>query len=760
MPSPAGRARLSAPPIALACALLALAVAAPAPVEAVASGPIAHIAAGPIAHIASGSGAGTPANATPAQTTALIAFLPADPNPPPPGVQQPSVPDLIAGHPELALGMLSATQSGYSPQQSLLDMTAGTRTSRGTYHPQNPPDMSLLPLGAGDPVHPPGSGLIVNWLAALSRARTAPADIRPGLLASETPGGAGYAGIDGQTNLEAVPAATQAGVVDEVSLGGGDSVAARADALLARRRLVVALLPPGYAGDRQLDQLIAARRTGELLIAIEDPPQATGPQLLFAGIAGMRTASAGLTSETTHIDGVAAAIDLLPTILRHFGQRVPAAVRGQPIFTAGARDAQALQQLDNRLSVIGSRRIPALETLLLTWLGVVLLGGVLRDRVGVRFGMRIGGLALVWLPSLLLLSGALMPSQQAELFLIAGGSFLLALATDRLVPWPRGPAVPALVALLAYAVDLANHSYLIIRSLLGPSPRSGSRFYGLGNELEIALTIVLLLAVATLLRARGRSRRNALAFALAGIALAAIVGSGRLGADVGGIFTIAGGAAVAALMLLPGGITKRAVAVAILAPAAGLAALAALDLATGGNGHFTRTVLHGSVSDQINTFERRYEVAWSIMRSGYGPLLTILCGLAVAYAIVHRDRVYAAIRGDAVWRATLGGGLAASISGSLFNDSGPQLFFIGVVALTFVTAYLRSPPQAVLAAPTEGIEGEDAEWPEPWAWDTDADRAGGGEDARPAAGRRTGAPGWAGSDLTGPARSSAGTEAQ
>jgi hypothetical protein len=721
MPSPAGPRCLSPPLLALAlvCALLA----AP-PSGAAASGPVAHIAAGRIA--ASGA------------PTALIALLPTDYQKPPPGVQRPSVADLIDGHPELALGMLSATQSGYSPQQSLLDMTAGTRTSRGTYHPQNPPDMSLLPLGPRAGV---GPGLIVNWLAAVARAESAPADIVPGLLASSIPGGVGYAGIHGQTNLEAVLAAPRSGVVDAVSLGHGDSVAARADALLRHRRLVVALLPPGYAGDRQLDQLITARRANELLIAIEDPPPSGGPQLLWTGIAGLGPADTGFSSDTTHIEGIAAAIDLLPTVLRHLGQPVPSSVRGQPIQLGGARDSQVLQQLNDRLGVIGSRRIPALETFLLTWLGLVMLAGTLRDRAGVRFGMRIGGIALMWLPSLVLLSAALMPSQQAELFLVAGGSFALALLTDRLVPWPRAPAVPAIVALVAYTLDLANRSYLVIRSLLGPSPRSGSRFYGLGNELEIALTIVLLIAVAAVLRKRGRTRANALAFALAGIALAAVVGSGRLGADVGGIFTIAAGAAVATLMLLPGGLTKRAIGLALLTPLVGLAALATLDLATGGNSHFTRTVLHGSVSDQLNTLERRYELAWSIVSHGYGPLLTILCALAVAYAVVHRDRVYATIRDDAVWRATLCGGLAASIAGSLFNDSGPELLFIGVVSLTFVTAYLRSPPST-----HSGNRG-------PAASTEHADRAGDSEDARPPAGRPVGAR----PEFTEPARSSAGT---
>lgn len=732
MPPPVGRNPLLASLIALICALLGVLAQ-----SAAASGPIAHIAGG------GGSSAAS-------RPTAIIALLPVDLEQPPPGVLRPSVADLIDGHPELALGMLSATQSGYSPQQALLDITSGTRTSRGTYNPKAPPDMSLLPIppAAADGT---ATGQIVNWLAAVARAETAPADIVPGLLASSIPGAAGYAGIRGQTNLEAVVAATRAGVVDTVSLGPGDTVAARANALLARKRLVVALLPPGYAGDRQLDELIAARRQGELLIAMEDPPPFTGPQLLWTGIAGLGPADAGFTSATTHIDGIAAAIDVLPTILGHLGEPVPSEVRGQPIRIAGPRDADALQQLDDRLSVIASRRIPALETFLLTWLGVILLAGTLRDRVGVRFGMRTGGLAVMWLPSLLLLSAALAPSEQAELFLIAGGSFALALLTDRLLPWPRGPAAPTIVALLAYAVDLANHSHLIIRSLLGPSPRSGSRFYGLGNELEIALTIVLLVGLAAVLRNRGRTRGNAAAFALGGVVLAAVVGSGRLGADVGGIFTIAGGAAVATLLLLPGGLTKRAIGLAILTPIAGLAALAALDLATSGDGHFTRTVLHGNASDQLNTFQRRYELAWSIVSHGYAPLLTILCGLAVAYAIVHRDRVYATIRGDAVWRAALGGGLAASIAGSLFNDSGPLLLFIGIVSLAFVTAYLRSPPESAVR------EASAAEGSVQLA---DADRAGGSEDARAPAERPVCAhpeghrpqSGW-----SGPARSTAET---
>ncbi|MBB4661531.1 hypothetical protein [Conexibacter arvalis] len=646
--------------------------------------------------------AALPARAA-AEPSAVLALMPLSPDTPagveplpdqepPEGAGLPEVLGYLNGHPEFALGAISATQSGYSQVQALLDITAGTRTSKSTYDPSTPPSLRFVQDGDG--------GLIVDWISAVLRADSAPADITPGLLASSIPGGVGYVGIDEQPNLEAVAAANRDGAIPSVSIGPGWSVALRVKEMLREHRFVVALLPPGFDGDRQLDQLIADRAPDQLLIAEQAPPPFRGPQLLWAGIAGLREGSGGsFTSATTHLDGVAAGIDLLPTVLDHLGVEVPDGVRGQQIRLSGTRDAAVIHDLDDRLSVISARRMPALQTFLYTWLAVVLLAGIVRDRAGVRYALRLGGLAMMWLPFMVLVTAAFAPSRQAELFTLAGGCFLLALLTDRLVPWPRGPAVPAIAGLLAYAADLVNHSHLIIRSLLGPSPRSGSRFYGLGNELEIVLTVLLLIAIAAALRRRERTRGGAIAFVLGGIVLAAVMGSGRLGADVGGIFTVAGGAAVATLLMLPGGVTKKALGIAALTPLAGLAALAAIDLVSSGDGHFTRTVLHGSVSDQIDTFERRYTLAWNILKSGYAPLLLFLCILAVTYAYKYRRRIYGLrVEADPVWRACLFGGLGAAVSGSLFNDSGPVLLFIGVVALVFLTTYLRAGPDGPAAA--------------------------------------------------------------
>ena len=132
---------------------------------------------------------------------------------------------------------------------------------------------------------------------------------------------------------------------------------------------------------------------------------------------------------------------------------------------------------------------------------------------------------------------------------------MLAALTDRLVAlaararWSRRSS-----GSLAYIVDLARGSPLIIRSLLGPNPLFGSRFYGIGNELEATLPVLLFdrprRAAATGAGARAAPSRR---FAGGGLVLGVAIGSGRLGADVGGVITVGAGAAVAALLMLPGG---------------------------------------------------------------------------------------------------------------------------------------------------------------------------------------------------------------
>ena len=626
---------------------------------------------------------------------AVLAFLPegGEDNPEP-------VLDRFEARPRLALGLVSATQGRYSPEQMMLDISAGSRTSPNVYEPRTPPDLELVPTGDG-------GGFIFSWRKVLERARTALAEIRPGLLASQIPGGAGYAGVRGRTHLEAVAAADAEGDIDELSLGTAATLGDRVRKLIAHHRLVVVGLPTAAKGDAVLDRLARERKAGDLLFVMQTSPRAFVPQLLPAGAILADGRAGGLRSPTTRLEGIVAAIDIPVTILRVLGLKVPHGVKGQPVRVDGTRDAAALRTIESRLRVVSGRRTPTLFALLFSWATLTLALGFFADRRGIRAGMRIGALAMLWVLPLLLLTGRLAPARIVEVAIVVGGAFTLAALSDRFVRWPRAPLVPATVALVTHAVDLCFGSPLIIRSLLGPSPRSGGRFYGLGNELEATLVVLLFVALgAVLMRradfdaaaapfgaGRGRSRRAAAIVAVAGVVAAVFVGAGQLGADVGGVITVGGGLAVMVMLLLPGRRSRRVIVLALLTPFAAIAALAGLDLVTGGDGHFTRTVLQAdSVRALWDIVARRYTLAFNVLKTGAMPFITVLALMSVAYAVRYRERVYAPLRGSPTWSAALAGGLTASVVGALFNDSGPILLVFGIFVLACVTAYVRGQP--------------------------------------------------------------------
>jgi hypothetical protein len=587
--------------------------------------------------------------------------------------------DDLGRRPGLALGLLSASQGGYAPEQALLDVSQGARVLLPVYEPERPPPLALV------------RGRIRGWAAALRRARRAAGDLMPGLLGSAIPGGAAYAGAAGDAQRAAIAAAGRRGGVAAASLGPAATLAARAGALGRAHRLVVVGVLAGRAGRATLDGLLRARARRDLVLVVRAPP-ARGGYLLPMGAAGLGPGA--LRSATTRRDGLVASTDLAPRILRRLGLPVPSAIKGEAITAVpGGGSAAGVAALDARLAAVPKRRLAAFGVLLAAWLTALGVRGALSGRAGLRRGLRWGGLAALWLPAVLLLTAALEPSAAVELAVVAAGSLLLAALTDLILPWPRGPAAPAAVALTAYAVDLIAGSPLLVRSLLGPDPRFGSRFYGINNELEIVLPLLLFLGLAALPLTGGRSARGALAFALGGAALAVVIGAGRLGADVGGVITIGAGAAAATLLMLPGGVTRRAVAVAACVPVVALALLAVLDLFTGGNAHFERTILQaGSAGSVGETLGRRYELAVDQLERGPMPLLTALAAGAAAAAVWRRRSLYQPVLRYAGWRAALAGGLVAAVAGSLVNDAGPVLLVYGVALLATATAYARGDP--------------------------------------------------------------------
>ncbi|HTD57316.1 MAG TPA: hypothetical protein VK672_00330 [Solirubrobacteraceae bacterium] len=615
------------------------------------------------------------------------------------------------------MGILSATQGTYKTDQLLLDITQGARVSYSAYTPAYPPSLASLDFG------PPPTAHVSPWPAVLRRARSAPQLLLPGLLAASIPGGAAYAapfGVSGPEDLGtaidvARPntspmtadwplAADRSGKIATVSFGSPSTLLARIEELRASHGLVVADLPPGRSGFTDLRALAASRPPGELLFVVQSAREGPGSELLWMAFAGPGTSGRTLTSQTTNQKGLVAAIDIAPTILGHLGLPIPAAMRGRAIHTDGPLDGAALRTLKSRLDVLASRRLPAVAWLLAAW---ALLLAIARLPVPFRvplapgerharrsWALRVGALALLWTPVVALVPAALHPSRTAEFALILALCFALGALTDRFVPWPRAPIAPATAAVLALSVDALAGTQLLIRSLLGPNPEFGARFYGIGNELKSALAVLVFTAVAAALYPAVRSRRTATTMACAGVVLAIVEGSARIGAGVGGVILVSAGTAVATVMLLPGTLNRRRVLLVMAAPVAGLIVLAALDLATAhGGGHFTGSVLDArSTADIRDIVVRRYGAAYDELKNHLMPLATALALVASAIAVRRRDRVLAPVDHDPAWLAALAGGLTAGVIGALTEDSGPVLLVVAVFVLACVLTYLWGKP--------------------------------------------------------------------
>jgi hypothetical protein len=497
-----------------------------------------------------------------------------------------------------------------------------------------------------------------------------------------------------------------------------------ADTAGSPSRLRIARLPAGPDAGRLLG-LVVARRPGELVLIVEQASSAQAHELRWAAVAGLgswratgSSSRSTLSSQTTRQRGMIAALDVAPTLLGYLRLPSPAAMRGKPIELDGPLDGAALRSLKARLEIVYPRRLPALACLVGAWalllalLGAPLLlterrGRVLpatRERSALdalmrahrRFAwaLRVGGLALLWTPVAVLVPAAIEPGAAAEYALIVATCFALAALTDALIPWPQAPIAPAAATVLALSVDALAGTQLLMRSLLGPNPAYGSRFYGIGNELKSGLAVLVLAAVAGALYPAVRSRRAAGAMAGAGALLAVVEGTARIGAGVGGVVLVCAGTAVATAMLLPGSLSRRRVLGALAAPVIGLLLLAAIDLASArGAGHFSGSVLDArSATDLQDLIVRRYEAAWRELRNGLMPLATATALALAAAGIRYRERVLAAVDSDQAWLAALAGGLTAGLIGALVEDSGPVLLVVAVFALACVLAYLWGKP--------------------------------------------------------------------
>ncbi len=610
-----------------------------------------------------------------------IVFLPG----PPLGNKGPSMIKRLSRREQLALGFMSATQGAYRPPQVLLDISAGSRVALSLYDFKLPPGIRL------DVEH--GRGQVARWRRILRRADSVPADIVPGTLAGAARAAGrsfAYLGIGEASHRDAIAAADRGGVVEPVLTTTAREAGRRALALWRSEDAIVADLPGGNVGYRALDLLLAKRRATDVLIVVQKPQHAAR-RLLAVGGAGLGDGTA-LESGSTRRAGLIVTTDIAPTALKRIGVDVPGQVQGQPIEASSDRSVKRISSLRGRFTQVGPRRWKtSIGGLLVAIVVIAAFGLRRRDRWLPRVG-RAAFLSLLWLPAVLLATGAFSTTRLGEMLLIGLGCATLALVSELVVAWPRTPLIPAGVTVVAHLVDLAFGSGLIARSLLGPNPILGARFYGIGNELEITLAVTALIGIGAAV-ARSRARSRVWSFVIVGGLLTLLLSWGRLGADVGASLTLGVGVATAAVISLEGTSLRRRIAIVALAPAVALATLALVDILTGGDSHFTRSVLRaGGVHDLGDVFQRKLESSYGSLTRGIIPLLSLAAVVAIVAGTVNRGRLLRPIADCPGLRAGLYGALAAVIAGVLTNDSGPVILLIGSVYLALAVGYVRSGP--------------------------------------------------------------------
>ncbi len=366
-----------------------------------------------------------------------------------------------------------------------------------------------------------------------------------------------------------------------------------------------------------------------------------------------------------------------------------AGFEGDPL--AVVRDAAP----GDRLWDVADRRAPVVGVTLLVWLAAFGLAmAANRERAG-RIAARLLALSLVYLPLLCLLGAALESSVGIERLLLMLGSPALAALTLAVFGGYSALAVACAATVVAYSVDLIAGSPLTQLSLVGPNPAAGHRYYGIGNELEACLTVLVLVGTGAALSSfplfwnwksqRRSPARGPATFLVVAAVFSFVFAYGRYGADVGAAISLPLGAAVAAALLAD----RRDLALLAFAlPIPALALLVAADFLSGADAHLTSTVLDAdSGGDVLAVVGRRLrEAGESFGRPILLAGLPVVIAAAVA-AWLHRDRLDAWLRPVPAMRAALLGALAATVVGTLANDSGALLLEIGAVYLLAFIAF-------------------------------------------------------------------------
>jgi hypothetical protein len=382
---------------------------------------------------------------------------------------------------------------------------------------------------------------------------------------------------------------------------GPETSRERALAALRRGAVRNSLLDDAPPGEPLIGEpAFGAYRPNGPTIVLSLPPAGMRSNDLRYAIAVIAPGYRGvLTSESTRIPGLVSIADVAPTALGR---------EGRLASTPSENALMTVYDLDMQIDRHRGGKTPyfLVSLAVIAFFAAFWRRGVLAAVAAVLLGNLVLGMteythatAFFWL------------------LVLAFGAVLYAF----LRPLAQGFLCAGVVA--AYLAALAADERWVALSPLGPT--QNARFYGLSNLLATLLLIPALAGAAIL-----RRRFGLWAFAaVAGLSLVAVGGS-QFGADGGGVIVLLVGFAV--LLVLEGWLSRQAVLAA-----AGMLAVLAVALVTGGESHVTDAIGDGPAG-LAEDLARRLELSWLRASAGWGVGLLVAGGILALIAAALRDR--------------------------------------------------------------------------------------------------------------------------
>jgi hypothetical protein len=430
-----------------------------------------------------------------------------------------------------------------------------------------------------------------------------------------------------------------------------------------------------------------------LLLVVSVAPPTTKWSLTPMVASGAGIVHGYLDSPSTERLGLVTLTDVAPTVLDALGVKVPEGMIGHPFrLHPGTVDLNRLSSLNADGRYRDSIYFPiALGFVALHAVAYLIAAFLLSRR---RLGrsepvLRYGVLAIAALP----VSTFLLKALPASGWGFGGVLVLFAIdaALVAAVSRSRRHALSPLTWLLGITVavllvDVATGARLQVNALLGYSPLTAARFFGIGNSAFALLAATSLLLAGAHLQWAPR-RREALV-AVAGLFLLVVVidGAPSLGSDVGGILTLVPVMGLALVAFSGRRVSWRTVGVLVGITVVVLAAATTVDLlrppeARTHLGRVVTDVQGAGGSSFLTTVARKTATNVRVLQATVWSWMVPIIGAFLLYLLIWERRLGRLLPRGSPLRIGLVAALAAGLVGFAVNDS-------GVVVTALVYLYL------------------------------------------------------------------------